>query len=105
MTPREIPKDDLQNRIRHDALSAADDALALWIVRIPFGILAIAMIWLGLDDSFHGHPERLGVLPAAFEPAHIAIRGRSFSLRYLLAGNGRRDGDIARDERAPVDRS
>ncbi|MCA9171297.1 MAG: hypothetical protein KDB23_26680 [Planctomycetales bacterium] len=101
MSLNDIPSDDIKDKVCHDGLSAADNALALWIVRIPFGVLAVGMILLGLDDSFHGHPERLGVLPLAIEPAYIALCGRSLSLRYLLAGDGRHDGKTARGDSPP----
>lgn len=88
------PGTDEHNRqFRRQSLRAADAALALWIVRIPCGLFALVTVaslvdlWLGaivVNVSLIAVTVYLSAL--ALELGDVALRGKSFYLRFVLSG-------------------
>ncbi|HUT93198.1 MAG TPA: hypothetical protein VMY37_27285 [Thermoguttaceae bacterium] len=87
-----------QRQFDRQALRAADAALRLGIVRVGCGVVALAMFAMmfasAMDMPDHGPWTHVSTLVFSLvlfvETAHVALRGRSVFLRFLLSGAKRR---------------
>jgi hypothetical protein len=90
-----------ERQFRGQALQAADAALALWIVRIPCGVIALLMIiclvlcWLNASVvDLNLLLLTVCVLTFTIDFGNVALRGKSFSLRFALSGVRRGQAEL-----------
>lgn len=89
---------EYQRQFDRQALRAADAALRLGIVRVGCGAVALAMFVMmfmsAMDMRDHGGWTRVWMLVFSFvffvETAHVALRGSSVFLRFVLSSVSRK---------------
>ncbi len=95
---------EYNRQVRRQRLWAVDAMLALWFVRIAFGVSAILAVgalvafWQDasvVDVSLLGATLFLSL--SVIEFGNIALRGKSFCVRFMLSGGGSKHVGLGKD--------